>query len=262
MPFADNRGARIHWREEGIAGGAPLVLLHSIGTDMGLHDELAPFLAPHFRMIRIDIRGHGASSATAGDYDLGLLGSDVLAVMDAAGIDRAIVCGTSLGAMIAMQLVQDAPQRVRGLVLACTSPGMSPVLWPERIATVRSRGMAAVAEGWAQRHFSAGFLASHPARAEGLTRKVAEMSEAGYLGNAAAIRDIDVLPGLPGVAVPATIIAGEDDIATPFAGHGDRIAAAMPAARVEFLPAAHLACIEVPDLFARCVLDLASRCPA
>lgn len=260
MPFTHRDGVRLYWRLNGPCAAPAMVLLHSIGTDMAIYDRVLPLLEPDFLLLRLDIRGHGASEASEGDYTLSQLGADLAAVMDDAGIRRAIVCGISLGGMIAMQFVQDAPDRVAGLALACTSAGMNPALWPERIATVRAHGMAGVADGWVSRHSSPEFVAAEPAVAETMTRALEGMSPDGYLGCAAAIRDMDVVPGLGRVAVPTVVIAGERDVATPFAGHGDRIAAAIPGATVALLPAAHLACIEQPSLFAGCLRALAARC--
>src|SRR5690606_30219882 len=123
MPFARHENARIYWKLEGVAPAA-LVLLNSIGTDMGLWDATMPHLLPHFRVLRIDTRGHGASDARAGDYSLAMLVGDVGAAMDAAGIDRAIIAGVSLGGMIAMELALTSPERVAALALICTSATM------------------------------------------------------------------------------------------------------------------------------------------
>ena len=260
MPHSTNEGARIYWRLQGAEGAPPIVLLHSIGTDLTIHDELAPLLESRFLSLRIDLRGHGASSATGGEYSLALLSRDVLAAMDDAGFERAIVCGTSLGGMVAMALAGIALWRVSGLVLANTSPAMSPALWPERIATVRAHGVAPVLDGWASRHLSAPYLAANPGRVATLERVFLAMDPRGYIGCAAAIRDMDVLPGLVRVAAPTLVIAGTHDIATPLEGHGDRIVAAMPGAELAMLPAGHLACIERPDLFAGAIDSLAARC--
>lgn len=260
MPFTTNEGARIFWRSQGVSAAPPLVLLHSIGTDMTVHDQVAPLLEQHFLVIRIDLRGHGASDATGGDYSLALHSRDVLAVLDAAHAASAIICGTSLGGMIAMELARLASERITGLVLANTSPAMNPVLWNERIATARAHGLASIIEGWAGRHLSQDYLAANPVRVQTLERAFAAMSPIGYCGNAAAIRDMNVLPHLHQITVPTLVIAGEHDLATPFEGHGSRIAATIPGATVEMLPAGHLACAEQAELFARCVQSLAAQC--
>lgn len=258
MPFAMNQGARLHWRLQGAAAATPVVLLHSIGTDLTIYDRAAEILSDDLLVLKVDLRGHGASDATEGDYTLDLLAADVLAAMDAAGIDRAVICGTSLGGMVAMALVQLAPQRVSGLILANSSASMDPALWPERVATARSRGVAPILTGWAARHLSPDWMRAHPARVQSLERAFAAIDPRGYAGCAAAIRDMAILAGLGRVRVPALVIGGEHDTATPFAGHGDRIAETIPGARVTILPTGHLACLEQPALFADAVRSFAT----
>ena len=260
MPFAQSQDARIYWRSQGLLTNPPLVLMHSIGTDNTLYDRPAPFLEQQFRLLRIDIRGHGASDAPAGDYSLSLLAGDCLSVMDAAGADRAIVCGTSLGAMIAMQLALDCPARTRGLILANTSAEMDPALWPERIATVSQSGVASIAEGWVARHFSERFREENRIQTDTVFSHMSSMSSTGYLGCAAAIRDMALIGRLPEIAAPTLVIGGELDGPTPFAGHGDRIAATIPGAMTDLLPTGHLACVEQPEAFAQCVARLAAHC--
>lgn len=260
MSYTVNEGARIHWRLQGSRRAPALVLLHSIGTDLTIYDSAAQILSDDFLVLKLDLRGHGASDATDEDYTLDLLARDVLAAMAAAGIDRAIICGTSLGGMVAMALAQLAPERVAGLVLANTSAFMDPALWPERVATARAQGVAPILVGWAARHLSPGWMRAFPARVESLEHAFAAIDPRGYAGCAAAIRDMDVLPGLAGVTAPTLVIGGEHDTATPFAGHGDRIAATIPGAAVEILPTGHLACLEQPESFARAVKVFAARC--
>lgn len=260
MPRTRVGKTHIHWRLEGQAEAPPLVMLHSIGTSMSLYDRCIPFLAPHFRILRMDLRGHGGSGSSPNECTLAQLGDDVAAVMDEVSIEHAVICGTSLGGMIAMQFAIDRPHRTDGLVLACTSASMSPELWPERLQTVRAQGLSSVAKGWAERHFSHQFIAAENALVKAMEQNFASMDASGYLGTAAAIRDMDLLEKVGGITVPTMVIAGETDIATPLRGHGDQIAAAIPSSSIEILDAAHLACVEQPEQFSLCVYQLAARC--
>lgn len=260
MPFIRCDGIAIHWRLEGARAAPQIVLLHSIGTDMAIYDRLVENLIDDFLLLRIDFRGHGESGASQGDYSLGLLARDVLAVIDEVGIDRAMVCGTSLGGMVAMQLALMAPERLAGLVIANSSAAMAPALWSQRVALVRAEGLAPALVGWAGRHLSPGWMATHPARVETLERGFMQSDPKGYAGCAAAIRDMALLSDLQGLCLPALVIGGEQDTATPFAGHGDRIAHAIPGASTVLLPGGHLACLEDPASFAAALRDLASRC--
>lgn len=255
MPFTLRDGCRLYWKLEGADRLLPLVLLNSIGTDMGLWDAALPHLKAAFRLLRIDTRGHGASDAPAGDYTLAQLADDVAAIMKDAGIESAAVAGVSLGGMVAMELALRHPARVAGLALICTSAAMDPAAWQARIETVRSQGTAAIAEMAVGRFLSEGFREQHPEIAESLIRGIRAQSEAGYAGAGAAIRDMALLDRLPAIAAPALVVTGARDISTPFAGHGDRLLAALPRARHVALAAAHLPPIEAPAALGAALRD-------
>ena len=250
MPFAISHGARIYWRQDGAADKPALVLLTSIGTDLSLYDPVVPLLTPDFRVLRMDTRGHGASDAPSGDYSLDLLADDVLAVMDAAGVDRASIAGTSLGGMIAMALAPKTPERVAALILACTSPAMDPSVWDQRLALIRKEGMAPLVEPVMGRFFSDPFRSQHPDVVETVRAGMLAQNPDGYRGCGAAIRDMALLAGLPKITAPTLVVTGALDAATPFEGHGDRIVAAIPGARHTEVGCAHLPSLEAPTAFA------------
>ncbi|MEH0194280.1 3-oxoadipate enol-lactonase [Caulobacter sp. CCNWLY153] len=255
-------GARLYFRFDGAADKPVLVLLNSIGCDIGLYDAAAPLLLADFRLLRLDTRGHGASDAPAGDYTLDLLAGDVLAAMEAAGIDKAAVCGTSLGGMIAMELALKAPERLTGLVLACTSASMDAAAWQARIEIVRGQGVAAIADTALGRFFSEDFRAKHPEAVETVRSGLLSSSAEGYAACGAAIRDMNLLDRLSGILVPTLVIGGAKDVSTPFEGHGDRIAAAIPGAATARLETAHLPSIEAPAAFAGAVRAFLGAAPA
>lgn len=255
MPFASSHGARLYWRQDGAADKPALVLLTSIGTDLSLYDPVVPLLTPDFRVIRMDTRGHGASDAPAGDYSLDLLADDVLAVMDAAGAGKASVCGTSLGGMIAMSLALKAPERVEALILACTSPAMDPSVWDQRLALIRAQGMGAIVEAVMGRFFSDAFRAQHPEVVETVRAGMLAQSVEGYAGCGAAIRDMALLNQLPAITAPSLVVTGAKDLATPYAGHGEKIVAAVPGARHIEIGGAHLPSLEAPTALAGAVRD-------
>lgn len=250
MPFATRDGVRLYWKLDGAAHLPAVVLLNSIGTDMSLWDACMPHLLPAFRILRLDTRGHGASDAPAGDYTLAELAADVVAVMDAAEVERAAVAGVSLGGMIAMQLALDRPARVAALGLVCTSAAMDRAAWDARIATVRAHGTAAIAELAMGRFLSPGFVRTNGAIADGVRRGLVAMADTGYAGAAAAIRDMMLIDRLPALDVPTLVVAGDRDVSTPFAAHGAPIATTIPRAEVAHLDAAHLAPIETPAALA------------
>lgn len=262
MPFAIRDGVRLYWRSDGEADRPALLLLNSIGVDMGLWERTVPNLTSSFRLVRMDTRGHGASDAPAGEYSLDDLADDALAVLDAAGVQRAAICGVSLGGMIGMTLALRAPERVSALVLGCTSARMDAASWQARLDTVRAQGLAAIVDVAMERFFSERFRRQAPGVVATIRAGLLAMHADGYAGCCAAIRDMDLSGRLGGIAVPTLVITGERDVSTPFEGHGDRIAAGIPAAEVARLDAAHLACLEAPAAFAGLVQDFLTRDPA
>lgn len=254
MPFASNDGVRLYWKLDGAAHLPTLVLLNSIGTDMSLWDACMPHLLADFRVLRIDTRGHGASDAPSGDYAMSELATDVVAVMDAADIDHAAVAGVSLGGMVAMQLALDHPARVDALGLVCTSAKMDRAAWNDRIAMVRAGGTAAIADLAIGRFLSPEFVSSNGAVAASIRHVLVTMSDEGYAGASAAIRDMTLADRLTGLSLPTLVVAGDRDRSTPFAGHGDQIVAAVRHAEIKYIDSAHLAPIEAPAALAAILL--------
>jgi 3-oxoadipate enol-lactonase len=121
MSFVENEGARIYWDERG--AGEPLLLIMGLSYPSYMWHRTRPLLAKSYRTIAFDNRGIGQSDVPAGVYPIALMASDAAAVLDAAGIERAHVFGTSMGGMIAQEFAFQYPQRVRSLILGCTSPG-------------------------------------------------------------------------------------------------------------------------------------------
>jgi len=251
MPFATNDGVRLYWKSEGLSSNPALVLLNSIGTEMGMWDRAIPYLVETFHVIRMDTRGHGASDAPDADYSLELLAKDVLAVMDAAGLDRAIIAGVSLGGMIAMELALLAPERVAGLGLICTTATEYTEMWTNRVATVRAEGMQAIVDAVMPRFLSAEFIATQPAQARTIRDAFLGTPPLGYAGAGAAIRDMAVMERLGGIRAPTLVVIGSRDVSTPLAGNGEHLIARIPGARTTTIDAPHIAPVEAPEALAQ-----------
>jgi 3-oxoadipate enol-lactonase/4-carboxymuconolactone decarboxylase len=249
MPFVTRQGCRIYYRLEGSAQKPLLVLVHALGTDHGLWDPQMPSLLRYFQVLRLDLRGHGASDAPAGDYTIAQLAEDVLATIHR---ERFSYCGLSLGGMIGQWLGAHRAQRLERLVLANTSPRVAdPSLFEQRRKTVLAEGLGAIEPGVMGRFFSS----SGHAAADSIRATLLATDAAGYAGCCAAIRDMDHRPLLPGIAVPTLVIGGDDDVSTPWAGHGDVLASQIPGARATRIPAAHLSNLERPSTFTNALLE-------
>jgi len=256
MPFVRVDNARLFYRLEGNDGMPVLMLSHSIGTDHQMWAPQAADLLPHFRILRYDTRGHGASDASAGEYSVELLGRDALALADALGVARFAFCGLSMGGAIGQWLAIHAPQRLSHLVLANTTAAFTPrSRWEDRIAAVRQGGMAAIADLAMQRFFSAEFIASANPYVAGIRLVLLGTDTVGYLGCCAALRDFDSRRELEKINTPTLVIAGDKDVSTPWEGHNEILARDIPGARAVRLPAAHLSNLERPRSFTAALLD-------
>jgi 3-oxoadipate enol-lactonase len=246
----------VYHREDGPAGGPPLLMINSLGADLRMWDPQIPALAMHRRVVRYDTRGHGRSPVPPGRYTLADLGRDALALLDRLGLPSADICGLSLGGMTAMWLAAHAPDRVGRLVLCCTSALFGPPeMWAERAATVRAHGTAAVADAAVARWVTPAFAAAHPDRMAWLRDMVAATPADGYAGSCAAIEEMDLRPDLARITSPTLVLAGADDPATP-PEHGAVIADGIAGARLVVLPdAAHLATYEQAPTANRLILE-------
>jgi 3-oxoadipate enol-lactonase/4-carboxymuconolactone decarboxylase len=231
------------------------MLSHSLGQDHGMWDVQAADLSSHFRVLRYDIRGHGASGVTAGDYSVEQLGADALALADALGIDRLAFCGLSIGGMIGMWLAAHAPERLTALVLANTSPRPDAAPMEARRKAVLSGGIGPVVDTAMGRFFSPRLLALCPPAVETARRTLLGTNPVGYAGCCAAIRDMDMTRELAAIAVPVLIICGDLDIPMPWQGHSEVLATGIRNARVVHLPAAHLSNLEAPRSFSAALTD-------
>jgi 3-oxoadipate enol-lactonase len=229
---------------------APAVLfLNSIGCRLWMWDAQVAALRGGFRCLTFDARGHGGSDAPLGDYALAQLGSDALAVLDAAGGQRAHVCGLSLGGVVGQWLGLHAPDRVASLTLANTASRIGTrESWETRRQLVLSEGLGAIADTAMERFFSPGFRTSDGGMVEQIRATLLANSVAGYAGCCAALRDADLTAEVGRIAAPTLVIGGELDVSTPPDQTAD-LAAAIPGARLKTLPAAHLSNLEQPMAF-------------
>lgn len=250
MAFLNTADGTIYYRLEGADDKPVLVLSHSLGLDHGMWDAQVADLAPWFRVLRYDTRGHGASTVNEGDYSLEQLGRDVLALTDALGIDTFAFCGLSLGGMIGQWLAVHAPDRLTHLVLANTTARVGdPSAMEARRVAVLEGGMAAVIDTVMSRFFSEASLRRIPPFVAAAKRTVLATSPVGYAGCCAAIRDMDQRQELARIAAPTLVLAGDLDTSMPWSPHSEQLSSSIQAATVVRLKAAHLSNLEQPRSF-------------
>jgi pimeloyl-ACP methyl ester carboxylesterase len=222
MEWLDRDGVRIRYD---IVGTGPAILLtHGFGASAHMFRATAAALAGDHTVITWDIRGHGASDypVDGGEYSVAKAIGDMAALLDAAGFERAVLAGHSLGGYLSLAFNLAHPQRVRALILNDTGPGYR-----------KDDGRAEwnrLAERYALSLERSG-LAGLPGSSE-LTANV-HRDEAGLIRAARGIlaqHDATVIESLPTIAAPTLVIVGELD--TPFVGGSQYMAAKIPNAQL------------------------------
>lgn len=259
MPFAESNGARFHYQFDGSGGASVLVLSNSLGTNLSMWDPQMPALMQRFRVLRYDTRGHGQSAVTPGPYSITQLGRDVVGLLDATGVERAHFCGLSMGGVTGMWLGVYAPERFHWLVLCNTAAKIGNAeMWNARIETVRTNGMATVAETQAQRWFTPGFVAKRPEVIASMKQMIASTPPEGYIANCGALRDMDQRETISRIRARTLVIAGRHDPVIP-AADVRYLSDTIPGAKLVELDASHLSNVEAPAEFTKALMDFLSE---
>jgi pimeloyl-ACP methyl ester carboxylesterase len=253
--------AGITYRESGAKDAPALVLLHGIGsTSAGWRLQYGP-LGEHFRVIAWDAPGYGGSQPLPGEAPGAEDYARALArLLDALGIDRAIIATNSWGTPTGVVFARLHPQRVRALVLGGPAAGWgsAPKAERDRRAAARIERVAALGVR-KMREDDAADLVAPGTRAQVLEWiKGAEgLNANGYAQAARMLAQVDVPREIAAVACPVRIVSGELDRRTPPESNAKRIAAAAPDARLQTVPnCGHLPHLEHPDVFNAAVLEM------
>lgn len=247
MPMIRANGVELFYDLTGPQDAPVVVFSNSLGTTLEMWDQQVRALAPRYRCLRYDTRGHGRSQVLDQPANIDDLARDLAGLLDALDIAEAHVVGLSLGGMTAQALAMVAPQKVTSLVLMATSAHMPPPeSWEERARTVREHGLSAIVDAVLSRWFTPAFMAEGAASIAAVRDRFLATDPRGYAACCQAIRDMDLRPKIGAIRAPAFIIAAADDPSTPVAMLED-IRARIPGAEmVTVSQAAHLVAVEQP----------------
>jgi 2-succinyl-6-hydroxy-2,4-cyclohexadiene-1-carboxylate synthase len=255
----------------GGAGRRPLLLLHGFTGSSSSWNGVAARLEAHFRLIRVDLLGHGRSPAPADParYRIEAAAADLESILQQVAAVPADVLGYSMGGRLALYLALSRPSLVRSLILESASPGL--VTAAEREARrrqddalarrIEQQGIEAFVQEWEQLPLFAGQKKLPPATRQALRRQ--------RLGNrppglANSLRGLgtgsqpSLWQRLPELSMPLLLLAGELD--EKFAGINREMAAAVPQAHLIIVPGAgHTIHLEQPQLFTAAIVDFLSK---
>ena len=246
----------MHYRTAGPKDAPRVVFLNSLGTDCRIWDDLIFELDRRIRSLCYDERGQGLTDSPDGPYTIGEHAEDLVALLDELSWGSTVLCGLSIGGMIAMEAAARRPDLVQGLVLADTADVIGPrEFWDDRTRLVRTGGMEPIAATVMERWFGGSYLRDQPVAVRGWTTLLAQAPVRGYLGSCAALRDAELSGLLGDIEVPAVCICGSEDLSTPPSAVRSLAQRLPNATYVEIPGAGHLTPVERPAEFGRIVLQ-------
>jgi 3-oxoadipate enol-lactonase len=257
MPMIDVPGGRLNYRMDGTTrtDAKTLVLSNSLGTTLDMWDPQVAAFGEHFRLVRYDTRGHGASSNVNSSTTFAELAEDVVRLLDHLDVGSAHFLGLSMGGMTGMWLGAHRAARIERLVLCNTAALIGPASnWDARIAAATQSGVPSLAPAVIARWFTADFVARHPEAVKPIESMLLGADATGYVASCKALRDADLRADLAHIGAATLVVAGTHDPATTVAD-ARALVAAISDARMLELDAAHLSNIEASVAFNVGVLE-------
>ncbi len=245
---------QLNYVERGLPTGLPVVFIHGFPFSHEMWEPQMRSLPNNIRAISYDIRGHGASDLADGYYTIELFVDDLIALLDHLVIDRAVLCGLSMGGYIALRAVERHPNRVRGLILCDTKSEADTdegkVNRAARLRQIQTAGVGAFAQEFVKTIFAAETFQTRHEAIELIKRLINANDPRGICGALMALgARTDTTAALASITVPTLVLGGELDALTPpatmralherIAGSGLRL----------FAGAGHMSNLEQPELF-------------
>lgn len=263
VSFLSVGGTTLHHRYTAATTTAqPMVLINSLGTDFRIWDEVVARLAGEMPLLAYDKRGHGLSDIGGGVRSIDDHVDDLSALIDHFGFEKVVLCGLSVGGMIAQGFYARRPDIVEALILCDTAHKIGTTeSWNTRIATIEQYGIEAIADAVLKVWFTPEFHLARAADLAGSRNMLVRQPLLGYIGTCVAVRDADFTASSRHMAAPALCIVGDQDGSTP-PDLVHSLAELMPAARFEVIRnAGHIPCIEQPEALTTLIRDFVASLP-
>ena len=239
--------ADLHYEVAGT--GDTVVLLHGLGSSRRDWESQIARLSTQYRVVSIDLRGHGRSSRPRGPYRMADFAADIAAILAHLGVDSAHICGISLGGMVAFQLAADFPERVRTLAIINSGPAFpgrtlkGRLTLLSRFAVIRMKGLPALAPIIAGRLFPKPEQELHRRT---FIQRFAENDRSAYEHTMRAIGKFDVSDRLDRIRCPVLVLASDRDY-TPVAAKEAYVSRLADARLVVIRDSGHASPIDQPE---------------
>ncbi len=233
-----------------------LVFANSLGTDFRIWDGVVGSLQDDYSILRYDKRGHGLSGTGEPPYRMDDHVGDLVGLLDHLALTDVILCGLSVGGMIAQGVTLARPDLVSQLVLCDTGHKIGDrQLWQNRIDAVLKDGLKPMTDTVMERWFTSDFRREDNPVYAGCRAMFERQEPAGYAGTCAAIRDADFTRTVSALSVPTLCLVGSEDASTPPA-LVQELAGLIPKADFVVIErAGHLPCLEQIQAFTRTLED-------
>lgn len=264
MQFATVNDVILHHQLIGGPAGRPVIVFaNSLGTDFRIWRDVVVRLAGDFPIVTYDKRGHGLSDLGQVPYSIDDHVLDLAALLDRLDVKDAVICGLSVGGMIAQGLQVKRPDLVKALVLCDTAHKIGTAeMWNARIDSVETKGIESLADAVLERWFTPAFRRPENAAYHGYRNMLTRQSAVGYAATCAALRDADLTESTKRISVPTLCVVGDQDGSTP----PDVVlsmAKLIPGARYEVIKdAGHIPCVEQPEILAEMIRAFIATLPA
>ena len=261
MQFTDIGGVTLHYEHRVGGPGKPLIVFaNSLGTDFRIWREVVDDLAADFSTLCYDMRGHGLSGLGTPPYAIADHVADLSGLLEFVSARDVIICGLSVGGLVAQGIYAVRPEIVRALILCDTAHKIGTAeTWNARIDTVRLSGIDSIADGVMKLWFTPAFHRDKPALLTGCRTMLIRQPVEGYAGTCAAVRDADHTEIAGRIAVPTLCLVGDQDGSTP-PDLVRSMADLIPGAEFAIIESAgHIPCVEQPVRLVARIRDFLAR---
>ena len=249
MPTVSVNGISLFYTDTG--DGEVVLLIHGLGSSSGDWEPQVPVLASRYRVLAVDLRGHGQSSKPAGPYSIAMFADDVAELIEALGVSPCHVVGLSLGAMITLELAATRADIVRSAVVVNAGPHFVPstlrqkAMVLQRMLVVRTVGLEKLGHVVAERTLP---NEDQVELRERVAAVIADNDKDAYVASMKAIIGWSVVDRLGQITSPVLVVASEYDY-TPVSAKVAIVDGAEDALLIVVTGARHLLPVEMPDTF-------------
>ncbi len=244
----------INYSDRGNPSGTPVVFIHGFPFSQAMWNPQVDLLSKTYRVITYDVRGHGESDIGDGQYMIEFFVDDFIGLLDHRKINKAVVCGLSMGGYIALRAIERNPERFRALILCDTrseaDPSEGRLKRAASIKTVKAQGVKVFAEGFVKAVCAPQTFQTKPDVVRFIQEIIEKTSPIGICGTLLALASrTDTTALLPNIKVPTLILVGEHDTLTPPSA-AQAMKEKIPNSELQIIAnAAHMSNLENPEAF-------------